>query len=115
MQPINRNAIIVSAKNPLIDWVNTLDPKNPMPYRNPLAYDESTVYLIDVLDTEEDFREWLSENYLEIFEEELYSWITDDSLWPNPLTFDLFNTWISVSYQSMVMDMSLEEPLIYDE
>jgi len=56
-----------------------------------------------------------SDNYLEIFEEELFSWIEDDSLWPAPRTFELFSEWIQVSYQSMVVDLNESEPIEYDE
>ncbi len=115
MEPINRNAIIVCAKKPLIDWVNSIDKVHPIKYRDPLSYDESTIYLIEELETEEDFQEWLRENYAEIFEEELFGWITDESLWPQQRTFELFNRWILVSWQSMVVDLNPEVPIEYDE
>lgn len=115
MQDINRNAISVSARKPLIDWVNSLDAESPVPYRDASDYDESTIYLIEILETEEDFQDWLRDNYLEIFEEELFSWIEDDSLWPAPRTFELFSEWIQVSYQSMVVDLNESEPIEYDE
>ncbi len=115
MLTINRDAITVSAKKPLIDWINSLDPLHPMQYRDQSNYDESTIYLIEELDTEKDFNEWIRENYLEIFEQELFSWITDDSKWPNPLHYALFSEWIQVSYQSLVMDQCPEHPIEYDD
>ena len=115
MQIINRGAISVSARKALIDWVNSVDPENPIVYSEPSDYDEATVYLIEELDSEEDFQEWIRDNYLEIFEQELFSWITDDSKWPEPLTFELFTQWIRVTYQSMVLDFNDSEPLEYDE
>jgi hypothetical protein len=115
MQPINRDAITVSARKPLIDWVNSLDPMHPMQYRDPSKYDESTIYLIEELDTEEEFNEWIRENYLEIFEEELFSWIEDESKWPVPMTFELFTEWVQVSYQSMVTDLVHDEPIEHDD
>ncbi|MEI7500872.1 MAG: hypothetical protein WCK84_10550 [Bacteroidota bacterium] len=115
MQSINRDAITVSARKPMIDWVNSMDPGHPINYRDPSNYDESTVYLIEQLETEEDFNDWIMENYLEIFEEELFNWITDDLKWPAPLTYELFTQWIQVSYQSMVVDLHDDEPIEYDE
>jgi hypothetical protein len=115
MQSINRNAITVSARKPLIDWVNSMDQEHPMKYRDPSNYDESTVYLIEELETEEDFNEWIRENYLELFEEELFGWLTDDAKWPTPLTYELFNEWIQVSYQSVVMDLIDDEPIEHEE
>jgi len=115
MQTINRDAITVSVRKPLIDWINSLDPLNPIQYLDPSAYDESTIYLIEELETEEDFNEWIREHYLELFEEELFGWVTDDSVWPTPLTYELFTEWIQVSYQSVVMDLVYNEPIEYDE
>jgi hypothetical protein len=115
MQTINRDAIIVSARQPLIDWVNSLDPAHPLEYRDPMNHDESTVYLIEELDSPSDLQDWLEDNYLEIFEEELFGWYSDDTKWPTPLTFELFNKWIQVSYQSMVYDFDESEPIARDE
>jgi hypothetical protein len=115
MQSINRNAISVSARKPLIDWVNSLDPLNPIQYRKPIAYDDSTIYLIEELETEEDFNEWIRENYLELFEEELFGWVTDDSVWPAPLTYELFADWIQVTFQSVVMDLVDDEPIVHED
>jgi hypothetical protein len=115
MEHLNRNAISVSAKKPMIDWVNSMDPVHPIKFRIPLNYDESTIYLIEEIETEEDFEEWIRENYLAIFEEELFSWITDDSKWPDSLTYELFTKWIQVAYQSIVVDLNDDQPLKYDE
>jgi len=115
METINRDAIIVSAKKSLINWVNSIDREHPIEFRDPLTSDESTIYLIEELNTEEDFKEWLSENYTEIFEEVLLGWITDESLWPQQRTFELFNEWVLVSWQSMVVDLNPDVSLEYDE
>jgi hypothetical protein len=115
MQIINRSAISVSARKALIDWVNTVDPENIIVYSEPSDYDEATVYLIEELDSEDDFQDWIRENYQEIFEEELFSWIMDDSKWPEPLTFELFTQWFQVTHQSMVFDFNDSEPLEYEE
>ena len=115
MQPINRDAITVSARKPLIDWVNSQDPMHPIQFRDPSNYDESTIYLLAEIEIEEDFKAWIRKNYKVIFEEELFNWDTDKSKWPKPLTFELFDEWIHVSYQSMVLDLSPEEPMEYEE
>jgi hypothetical protein len=106
---------IYSVRKPLIDWVNSMDQDHPMKFRDPSDYDVSTVYLIEELETEEDFNEWIRENYLELFEEELFGWVTNDSAWPKPLTYELFTEWIQVSYQSVVMDLIGDAPIEHED
>lgn len=115
MQIINRDALRVTPKKPLIDWVNSIDPVHPVQFRDATHHDASTTYLIEELDSQEDFQEWIKENYVEIFEQELFSWIMDDSQWPEPLTYELFTEWIEVSWNSMVFDLNDSDPIEYEE
>ncbi len=63
MQIINRDALRVTPKKPLIDWVNSIDPVHPVQYQDATHHDAATTYLIEELDSEGDFQDWIKENY----------------------------------------------------
>lgn len=114
MKNINRHAVIVTPKQPMIEWVNFIFPDESVQQFPPFSNDQSTIYLIEEIESPVFFQDWLKQNYRFIFEEELFEWCTDESLWPLQLTFTLFNEWIHASYQSMVVDSIYEEPLLHD-
>lgn len=82
-------------------WVNQIFPDHPEREYDPLGHDHSSIYLIPEFDYEGDALEWLKDNFEDIFFEELMGWCTDDDLFP-PLTWENFNAFCIISYQSMV-------------
>jgi hypothetical protein len=72
---------------------------------------QSTVYLIPEMDFGPE--DWLQENYLAIFEEELHAWHTRESDWPEDRSFEAFNRFFKVRFHSMVLDMG-EKPITTD-
>lgn len=105
MIPVDRQALYLAPKKPLIDWVNYVFPDeekvNP---EEPLANDWGTVYLVPVFNSEEEYQTWMKENFQAFFETELYDWCEDEGQWPSPLTMELFEEWFHVSFQSVVLD-----------
>lgn len=97
---INRNAIMVTPKQPLLDWVNSIHPDNPVD-----SIDEGTIYLVKVRDTNEQTENWLKRNFDKIFQNELNDWYTDENDWPVKRTFKLFKEWFRYEISSMVLDM----------
>lgn len=111
MIPVNRQALYLAPKKPLIDWVNYVFPgEDKISSEEPLSNDWGTVYLVPEFLSEEDFKEWLKENYQAFFEQELYEWCEDEAQWPNPLTWELFEEWFHFSFQSVVLD-TIDLPL----
>jgi hypothetical protein len=103
---VNRIAIIVTPKQPLIDWVNKVFPEDPILNFFDSKNDNSNVYLLsDDFDMEE-IENYLIKNYKQIFHHELFEWCEDESLFPNKITFKLFNNWFDFSIQTMVFDLS---------
>ncbi len=107
---INRAAVIVKAKSPVVEWINKVDPSCEMDLEG--VNDEATVLLISH-DDSEDFEVWIGDNFLTIMEDELEGWYTSRDLWPEELTLDLFNEWYDLSLHTVVEDMGDTE--IVDE
>jgi len=98
---VNRSAVILIANQSFLDWINhhpilnltlTLEDLN----------DEPIVFLIQTQTGEPD--EWLERNYLRLFEEELEGWHTDESLWPEDLSYAAFRQFFEVRFSSLVVD-----------
>ncbi|MBE7413296.1 MAG: hypothetical protein HS129_14755 [Leptospiraceae bacterium] len=115
MSIINRDVFLLSPKKPLFDWSNKIFPDDPIKFdRKPFDHDEAHAYLIPELDSPKDFKKWIQKNYRQFFEEQLFGWCTDETLWPRKLTFKMFQDWFDISYQSMVFDTIPDEPVEYD-
>lgn len=108
---INRAAVVVHAKMPVVEWINEVDPSYEITLEE--VNDEATVFLISEDDSEE-FELWIENNFLTIFEEELEGWYTDRGLWPEDLTLELFNEWFHLSLHSVVEDMGDTEIMDID-
>ena len=79
---VNRAAVILKYKDPFIHWVNEADPYDDNPgITLESANKDRTVYLINE-DDAENLEEWISLNFIQLFEGELEDWYTDESLWP---------------------------------
>jgi hypothetical protein len=79
---LNRAALILRYKQPVVDWINAADP-SPSSHTLTLAEvnQEHTVYLVEVEDQDE-LAQWLARHHEELFEHELNGWYTDPGLWP---------------------------------
>jgi len=97
---INRNAIVIKPKKPFLDWINKLDPLNPI-----TDLDEGTIYLIKEKDSNEEIEKWLKRNFEKIFQNELNDWHTYENDWPQKRTFKLFKEWFGYEIHSMVLDI----------
>ena len=107
----NRSVIIVRPKAPFIDWVRSDDDESKHITADDIA-EEPNVYLVDDYDMEGEKVRIIEKNYKEIFEEELNSWITDESAWPKKRDLKTFKEWFHVDFHSIVFDLSDEDYLI---
>lgn len=98
---VNRDAIVVKPKKPLLDWSNSLTPNE----RPLLDLKEGKVYLLSEKDTPEAVERWLRRNFDKIFRSELTDWWLDENDWPQKRTFKLFKEWFDVEIHQMVVDM----------
>lgn len=108
MQAINRQTLILKAKQPFVDWHRALPDSDPLDLQVEDLHRDRTVYLIPDFDTEEESLKFVDLNFAFFFEEELYGWYTDESTWPER-TLDNFKRWFDVEIHSVVIDLLDEE------
>jgi hypothetical protein len=101
---VNRHAIVVKPKQPLLNWINALYPD--------MAEDgsETTIYLVKQRNDFEDTEKWLKRNFNKIFENELNGRRTDENDWPQKRTYKLFTEWFDTEIHTEILD--IEESLI---
>ena len=105
MEILNRSAITVSAKQPFIDWANSLTPEFPMESK---VLGESHTYLTNP--DFEDAEKHLKKYFKAIFEEELEGIWTDANEWPQKRDFKTFCEWFHFEISDWVQDLS-KKPL----
>ena len=110
---VNRGAVILRYKAPFIQWINEVDPlEDSSKITMSNANQERTVYLVTDADAE-NVKDWICENHVSLFEDELYEWYTDEALWPKNRDYKTFNEWLEVECHSVVLDTVGGE--IYDD
>ena len=107
---LNSAVLIVSPKQPFLDWAAGLDDSGLVPD----AEGEQTVYLFPEFERDEEGLRVLKRVYAEIFERELDGWHTDPSAWPQKRDFKTFQQWFSIELHSVVEDV-VDDALIDDE
>lgn len=113
-ETINRAALYVAPRKPMADWIHNVMPENNLDLSNPMGHDNGRIYLIPEFEDSEELIEWLKKNYNPIFDNELYSWCTNEEYWPKDRTWEKFTGWLYISFQSMVMD-SLSSRIVKDQ
>lgn len=101
MELLNRSAITITAKEPYINWANSLTPELPMQAK---ILGESHTYL-----TNPDFdnaEKHLKKYYKTIFENELFGIWTDENDWPKNRSFKMFCEWFQIEISDWVEDLS---------
>ncbi len=102
---INRAALLLKYKQPMIDWINSTDSSdNSIVTLEEMTNEERTVYLIDE-NSAENLDQMLKKNYDIFFENELNDWYQDESAWPKPRTYKLFMEWFDVECHTVIEDL----------
>lgn len=111
MALLNRSAIILTPKQPYIDWANSFEDGPRFELKD--EHDELPVFLGPDMDTTEEVEAFVNKNFDFFFEYELEGWCTDESLWPKRRTRGMFREWFSVRIHTMVEDV-VDAPLELD-
>ncbi len=101
---MDRSAIIVSPKQPFVDWVYSLNIAAQEVSSKDIK-ESMSVYLIEEVMDDKHFKDILKDVYTVIFEEELASWSTDESRWPEKRNLSMFKKWFSANLQYSVVDL----------
>ena len=115
MYSINRFALYLAPKKKLIDWKNYIFPTSTkIGAIPPLTNDRGQIYLVPEFYNTADAMKWLASNFDYFFEQQLFAWCTDEDLWPEDRTWEMFQEWVYISFQSCVYDV-LDEPIEKEE
>jgi hypothetical protein len=105
---INRSVAIIRPKQPFVDWANSIVDEEQ--YSVSDFGTDCSVILLPVTDSDEDAAVFMKEIFRDVFEMELSSWVVDDGMWPENITYEMFLQWFEVEYHSMAFD-SLRDDL----
>jgi len=109
MREVNRSLIVVKPKQLFLDWIKSVEPQDDITLDS--LHDDASAYLIPEwldFDDRPQIVSWCSEY---VFEIELWSWYTDETLWPKTRDSETFSSWFEVEFHSLVLDLDHEEPL----
>ena len=103
MKTINRAIAVIKPRQPYVDWINQLPDSLESVSLEDLQAD-CTAILIPEFDREEESKAFISAIAERIFQEELESWCTSETLWPKRRTNRMFWRWFYVEVHSVVVD-----------
>jgi hypothetical protein len=106
MAVVNRCAVAVAPRRPMIDWTRPFWTREDMEGLG----DEHSLYLLPTWDDEGELQLRLQERWPAIFEAELDLWCRDRQLWPMPRDFAMFQQWFELRFFPLVEDLG-GEPL----
>ncbi len=102
METIDRMAVVVLPREPVVDWVNETDPDHLI-WLEDISW-RGNVYLIPRFETIEEAEMHVESIFDDIFCNELAEWFEDKSKWPQERTYDMFLEWFDVIYDVVAYD-----------
>jgi hypothetical protein len=114
LEAINRDALIIAPKKAFIDKLNKIFKEDPVEFKEPLEHDNANIYLLPERDSTEASLKYVKIHFRTFFDEELFAWSTDEDVWGEELTWELFNKWFYISIQSMIFD-TIEDKITKEE
>ncbi len=107
MYKVNRTVVIIKGKQPLVDWINSSDPKNPVTIED--VQNDCNVLLIPSEYSREEAIESVEQSYETIFLSEIEGWHIDEAFWPEDITLEKFRDWFDLEYHSTLIDVIEED------
>lgn len=101
---VNRGLLVVKAKEPFREWVDSLPGKDKITLRD--INQDCSAYLIPEFEDHLHRDAFLNKVYADIFVKQLLSWCSNDIKWPRNRSFALFNRWFQLEFQSTVEDIA---------
>ena len=112
---VNRSVVIVKAKQPFVDWINSTNaPGDPTIATIENVNNEPNVYLVPEYENDNELKRILPSVIDCIWEEELMSWYIDEATWPKDRSKKKFMEWFELQVASSVMDIA-GDPLDREE
>ena len=97
-EPHDRNTIVIRHKKPFFTWLHKTLKEAGLPKKL-----KENMYLITGSGNGEDIAVWLKENFDDFFYDELNEFCTDQSLWPETRTYEMFCDWFDFGFSSIFL------------
>lgn len=112
---INRSIIFVLPKQAAADWIVAADPE-PFSINLEQVRSEVDGYLVsqEKVETTEDAQRWVYARWKMFFEQFLFEWYTDETLWPKKRSLKMFKEWFDIRYHAMLWDLT-NEPIVHED
>jgi|SRR5579862_6447610 len=107
MRTLNRCAVVVTPKQPFLDWLHGIDPWS-LDIQMADLQDDSSVYLFPECKDAQEIKRHVKKACQRIFEQELESRDRIAESWPADRSFALFQKWFDFRSHSMVFDVTEE-------
>jgi len=111
---INRCAVVITAKQPFLDWLRQL----PDPVRDDMTLGElnkdAHVYLGPESAMEHGKDRFLKKHARFLIERECNAWWTNEADWPRKRNFKMLTEWFEASFHSMIEDLG-DDMILDDE
>lgn len=104
MAVVNRCAVAVAPRQPMIDWTRPFWTREDMEGLG----DEQSLYLLPTWDDAQQLEQQLQQHWATIFEAELELWCRDRQLWPSARSQRLFLEWFDLRFFPLVEDLGSE-------
>lgn len=105
---INRSAIIITPKQPFIDWFSNLNPEEDF-MGETLG---TNTYLVDY--NIDDLDKWIRKKFDTFFKMELEDWHHNKKEWPQKRNYKMFNLWFDVKISENIYDLERKPVLKID-
>jgi hypothetical protein len=104
MELLKRSAVVILAKEPLVEWLHSIAELALDEITLEQANDDATVLLIPEMTTMAEVQAYLQAGKVFLLEQELENWTEDREVWPHPLSGKLFDEWFEVRHHTMVWE-----------
>ena len=112
MKLVNRSAIALIPTPAMLAWINRVDPEDKITLAE--AQIDPMLFLASDIQDEEELKEFLEDNFDQLFEYALNEWYTDRSIWPSR-TYQNFTEYFTPRLFTMLADIDDDLPLERDE
>lgn len=110
---LNRTVVLLVAKQPFLDWLNSVD-SDDEPLTIEDLRNDNEVFLIPQFSDNSDSVKWIEKRWNSLFEHMLMGWIEDELVWPQDRSLEMFREWFDIEIHSMAWDLS-DEPLFVED
>lgn len=102
MIEIDRMALVFQPKKQFIDWLKSIAEDDDLSEVTMIT--EPTVVLIPIIEDEDEFNDYIKENYSRWLVYELSSWCSKEELWPKAQNLEAFQSYFDIHVHSLVID-----------